>query len=545
MTSLGPEGLSVLEVETRFLYPFLYGSGQASEAAKLLAGLKAFKGELQIWKPRELKPDEPYRQELLDNVSGFLFPEDQDGGCQSFEVGEAARNSWFRSGIRMSTAKGEILDSAVVCRKIELFLSPYGAGVLSIALKPSLSGRQPEGFDANDLKDFNYYGAQLRGGSIPRFAIPRPESRFASQMAAPPAGDAPLKERLGFTGGAFNLSELCEFLLRPIAPRPIQSQFSLYSVVRLGESVSFDSEKTLHELAPLLAGLAQIEERLHAGAPKGEINVPNRILNSKHWAAVSFLGAVHLIADQGVQFDHQRLPTVMDKYFAPYLTAFLQRLTTHRIIRDAQIEARRMDGARRMDNLRREMLSFAVCSNFTEISSRESLNRFYDLSREGLRVSASLAVAKEAIIDFDAAEAADRGQKMNEQLTRNIEIVAAVQTKVEWLEIFFVSFYAAELSHLIAEAASFDHDAYMSWSVPAWAFLAGLVAFFCLRPWEHSHRQRKLFSLRTVLWTTITILVLLWAGFGWYGRVSHRESGPRAPHSQLPAEHTSAEGRVP
>jgi hypothetical protein len=527
VTSLGPEGFSVLEVETRFLYPFLYDISNIGEAAEFLAGVKTFKGNQPVWRPRKLKPDEPYRQELLDNVAGFLFPQNRAGGCQSFEVEEAARNSWFRSGIRMSTAKGEVLDSAVVCCKIELFLSPYGAGILSITLKPS----------ATNLKDFNYYGAQLRGRSMPRFSISQPEGKFAGPMADPPGDDAPLSQRLGFTGGGFNLGDLCKFLLEPIAPHPIQGQFSLYSVVRLDHSVGFDSRKTRLELAALLAGLAQIEERLHAGAPSGEINVPNKILNSKHWAAVSFLGAVHLIADQGdIEFDHQRLPNAMDKYFAPYLCAFLQRLTTHRIIHDAQIEVRRKDGTRRMDNLRREMLSFAVCSNFTEVSSREALNRFYDLSREGLRVSASLALAKEAILDFDAAEAADRGEE-------NLATVAAVQAKVEWLEVFFVSFYATELSHLIAESLSFD-DAYTAWTVPAWMVVGGLVAMLSLRPWQHlkdGHKAgRKLPSVRTLVLATLVVAVA-WFGYGLRGRKA--ESEKTASHVELPAEHTSAEGR--
>lgn len=545
MTSLGPEGFSILEVETRFLYPFLYSTCQAGETAALLAGVKTFKGGLPVWKPRKPRPGEPYCQELLHNVSEFLFPQDQDGGCRSFEVEEAARNSWFRSGIRLSTSKGETLDSAVVCCKIELFLSPYGAGVLSIALRPSLSKDGMEGFDTNNLKDFNYYAAQLRGKSIPRFSISQPEARFADHVAVPPGDDAPLCRRLGFTGGSFSLAELCGFLLEPIAPQPIQRQFSIYSVARLDRSAGFDSEQMRRKLAALLAGLAQVEERLHAGAPSGEINVPNRILNSRHWAAVSFLGAAHLLADQGeIEFDHQRLPNVIDKYFAPYLCAFLQRLATHRIIQDAQIEVRRKDRRRGMDHLRREMLSFSVCSNFTEVSSREALNRFYDLSREGLRVSASLAVAKEAILEFDAAEAADRNQEINRQLSRNVEIVSAlsaklernietvadVQTKVEWLEVFFVSFYAAELSELIGTLWGFDHT-YTAWAVPIWMIVGLSIAAWGLRPWH-----RKPLSKRALI--MVIVFVIAWFVGGLLSSTPQTQPG----HDPSSPEHADAEG---
>jgi hypothetical protein len=545
VTSLGLEAFTILEAETRFLYPFLYNTRQAGMTPDLLAGLRAFKSNLPVWRPRKSRPDEPYREELLDNVSGFLFPQDQEGGCRSFEVEEAARNSWFRSGIRMSTAKGELLDSGVVCCKIELFLSPYGAGVLSITLRPSLSGNGVKEFEANHLKDFNYQGAQLRGRPMPRFSIAQPEGKFAEHMTAPPDDDAPLRERLGFTGGSFNLGELCKFLLEPIAPHPIQGQFSLYSVVRLDRSVGFDSEATRRDLSPLLAGLAQIEERLHAGAPSGEINVPNRILNSKHWAAVSFLGAVHLVADQGnIEFDHQRLPNVIDKYFAPYLCAFLQRLATYRIIHDAQTDIQRQEGGRRMGNLRREMLSFAVCSNFTEVSSREALNRFYDLSREGLRVGASLSVAKEAILEFDAAEAADRSEEMNRQLSRNVEVVSAlsaklernietvadVQTKIEWLEVFFVSFYAAELSELIGTLWGFDHT-YTAWAVPIWMIVGLSMAAWGLRPWH-----RKPVSKRALF--VVIAFVIAWFVGGLLWTMPQNQPG----HVPSSPKHAEVEG---
>ncbi len=545
MTPPEPEGFSILEVETRFLYPFLYNTRRADETADLLAGVKAFKTGLPVWKARRSKPDEPYSQELLDNVVGFLFPHAQDEGCRSFEVDEAARNSWFRSGLQMSTAKGESLDSAVVCRKIELFLSPYRAGILSITLRPSLNRGGMAGIGLDNLRDFNYYAAQLRGNSIPRFSISQPEARFGNHLAPPPDNDAPLCQRLGVTGGSFALADLCGHLLEPIAPHLIQGQFSLYSVVRLDRSVGFDSQQKRDKLAACLAGLAQIEERLHAGAPSGEINVPNRVLNSKHWAAVSFLGAVHLVADQGeIEFDHQRLPNVLDKYFAPYLCAFLQRLATHRIIYDAQIQVRSKDGSGRIDNLRREMLSFAICCNFTEISSREALNRFYDLSREGLRVGASLAVAKEAILEFDTAEEADRSQEINRQLSRNVEIVSAlstklernietvadVQTKVEWLEIFFVSFYAAELSELIGTLWDFNHI-YTAWAVPIWMIVGLSMAAWGLRPWH-----RKPLSKRALVLVIAFVIAWFVGGFLW-GR-PQTKSG----HDPSSSENADAEG---
>ena len=519
MAPLDHEGPAVEEFATRFLYPFLYSTGQAREVAERLLDFEAPQGARRVWKRAE--PHDFYLQELLGNVSRFLFFEELSGGCQFLEVPRELLQSWFKSsGIPMSTGKGEALFSAVICDTIEVLLSPYGAGVLSIALRP-LPEKGAGALSLGQVKDFNYRGAQLRDKIMPRFTIPYPETRYAEGMASAPAADAPIRKRLGATGGVFTLGELREFLLEKIPScDKVQDQFSIYSVVRFGRDVSFDSTEAIHELAAVLAGLSQIEERLHAGAPKGEIEVPNRILNVKHWAAVSFLGATHLIADQGVPYDGQRFQSVRDKYFVPYLTALLQRLATHRIRRDAQEMVVTGDSAvhaRSLTDLRFEMLRFAACSNFTEVSSREAINRYYDISREGLRVAVSLVVAKEAIVDLDAANAAMRGQEMNENLGRNVEtvrrmsveleksskIVAAVQSKVEWLEVFFVSFYAAELAHLVGDSA---------WSL-LWALAGGLLALVFLRPWRHPK--------------------------------GGDEEKPPAVHGRLPAKYTSTERRVP
>jgi hypothetical protein len=38
-----------------------------------------------------------------------------------------------------------------------------------------------------------------------------------------------------------------------------------------------------------------------------------------------------------------------------------------------------------------------------------------------------------------------------QEMHRNVHHIAAVQSKVEWLEVFFVSFYAAEFAHILVE----------------------------------------------------------------------------------------------
>ena len=53
------------------------------------------------------------------------------------------------------------------------------------------------------------------------------------------------------------------------------------------------------------------------------------------------------------------------------------------------------------------------------------------------------------------------------------------QEKVEWIELFIISFYGAELSKTVSEMFRFEHE-YAQWSVVATALVAVVVAFFLL-----------------------------------------------------------------
>jgi hypothetical protein len=492
-------------------------------------------------------PPELYSGDLLENVAAFLFPKD-NAGCAYLKVPDRFRNSWFRSGIRMQTAKGKAIASAVSCEGTEILLSPYGAGVLSITLEPSLPA--VDGFD--QVKEFNYRGSQLprgsqlHGGNVALFSIPHPSEdkgraeKLSGEVRSAPAPDAGISERLGAAGGVFTLGELRDFLIGPLRKlaswrEPQANQFSVYTVVRFGKETEFEADEVRHELGPFLAGLAQIEEARHAGAPRGRIRVANNVLNAKHWAAVSTLGAAHLIADQGVPFDAQRLQIVRDRYFMPFLLAYLQRLTALRVIHDAQDAAERSDTT--LGDLRADMLRFMVSSYFPDVSNRDALNSFYDLARQGLRVPESLEIAKGAIADLHAANEERRGRELNERLGQNMDIVADVQTKVEWLEIFFVSFYAAELSHIFAELWGFDHG-YAAVTVPLCATVALLIAARFLRPWH-----RKQLSKRALI--LVSLFALLWFVAGWLWPKSPSEPAPAVPHGEVSSEHASPEGRSP
>jgi hypothetical protein len=372
---------------------------------------------------------------------------------------------------------------------------------------------------------------------------PRTRERMNPDTPPPPAADAPLADRLGVLGGGFTLSELTDFLLAPLREHwqyeSVQQQFSVYTVARFGKEANLTEATVRAQLGPLLSGLAQVEEPTHAGALEDTVEVTNQILNARHWAAVGFLGAAHLVADQDPPhaFDEQRVPIVRDKYFIPYLVAFLQRLTLARADAEAARVVRSFDRdehdfTTNLQHLREDLLNFAVSGYFPVVSSREALNRFYSLAQRGLRTQEMFADVRRSLTDLDAARQARHQTELahdldanvrtlteiQHKLDANIHTVASVQVKVEWIEIFIVSIYAAELTKTLAELFGFAHThtriPYAGVTTLAWAVIAGLTALFLLKPWQHGHEQKTRPHRIIMMILIVTVSVIGWLVLG-------------------------------
>jgi hypothetical protein len=99
--------------------------------------------------------------------------------------------------------------------------------------------------------------------------------------------------------------------------------------------------------------------------------------------------------------------------------------------------------------------------------------------------------------DFNSAAAEkERRAKLalqTAELARHTETVAAVQIKVEWLEIFIVGFYATELAQIVAENLGRKEGSPLTlWLILAAGFVAMAVALLLLKPWGHRiHEQEK------------------------------------------------------
>jgi hypothetical protein len=476
----------------RLLLPFFLNRNALSEAeGALIAQTHAAQKIRPCWE----KPDEVptlYQDEALPNVHDFLFG-NSVGCCAYLRVPDETANYWFKNGGMFSKPSDQGNPGAserptefavgLVPPGIELFLSPHGAGVFSVSFEPKhIAAPQ-------FLQELNYRLSQVRSFMVYRFHLPH----SPRNPDPPPDEDAPFVERLGKSGGAFTLAEWAEFLLEPLRAlgyRRIQEQFSVYSVTRFGPTADFTDPDVAAALRPYLAAVAHVEEYHHVGS----LAVAGHILNPRHWAAVGSLGAAHLLADQDPPhpYNEQRLPTVLHKYFISYLLSLMQRIALQRIMSEARTtitaltcgcEERPERTSELVGNLRAlnsQSLAFTVNGYFAEVSSREAINQYYELAQKGLRVQGRFQTVQRALND---AEVMDNNRFQNHALTQaktNLSVIANVQSKVEWLEVFFVSYYATAMVYYVGH----DHfeDGFAFWSLLAAPFLSGIIAFFCLNP---------------------------------------------------------------
>jgi hypothetical protein len=462
-----------------------------------------------------------YRAESLAPVSNFLFSQGP-ACCRYLRVVSGTANAWFRNyrifssepgktaADRMEPGAGPAPEFKVRLggEGIELFVSPHGAGLLCITLLLESAG------GLRYLQAFNYQVSQLRENGLWKFRLP-----ISLANANPRSEPGPSSGTGGFT-----LAELADFLLEPLKRfdfRKTQEQFSTFTITRFGRDVQFSDPSVSHHLRKFLAALTHVEEPDQVGTQE----VTARLLNSNHWAAVGNLGASHLLSDWNLPYayDAQRLPTVYWKYFIPYIVSLMQRLTLQHFINDAAelagTKALTLRKAHEANGrLHEQMLRFTAQGYFIEVSSREVLNQYYQLAQTGLRVPERFEIVRHLLHDLEVTagahfqETATRNQReLAEETVKNVRTAATVQSKIEWLEVFFVSYYATALTYYIAAKAYFV-DGYSRWSLLLVPIFSGIIAFLGIRPdqvEEHRHSRQPYGFLIALL-----VLLILWAVVG-------------------------------
>jgi hypothetical protein len=147
--------------------------------------------------------------------------------------------------------------------------------------------------------------------------------------------------------------------------------------------------------------------------------------------------------------------------------ALLQRLTLHRVVHSAALLDETSTGAGDgFARLRAMMLDFAVRGNFTQISVREAVHRYYQAARTGLDVASAWNEAHRAIAERDAQNTAARQERLAAgqrrlatQMTESLAHIARVQRFVHVLEYAIFSVYFAHLWHMFAA----DNKALNEW----------------------------------------------------------------------------------
>lgn len=490
------------DAQARLLLPLRLPRRSAAAACAALEGASLL-GAPRTWQRCELKHF--YRDEVSPQVRALLSPEGETAGGpldgRYLRVDPATAQKWFRDVVVEVSAACELAIELEPSTGIELFVSGHGVGVLSFTFVLAV------GTGAGELLDAGHSLAQgrrrARGSGRLRTLHPRedadrwariPAAERARMEAEPiPADDAPLAERLGRRGAAFSLFELAQELLGPLASLgrlETDSGFLVYSAWRFERAVDFVDAASRRRFEDLASSIAQVEEAHHAAATGEDDTAIVAVLNDRHVAAVCGQGAAHLVADQPeVPFNEERLARVRDKYFVPFLAALLGRTIARRLAHEAAAAVHGADGGgpEKLGELRRSVLDFSIGATPIESSHRAVVNRYYRMCEEAMASRRELERVDRTLAGLDAYLAVQRQERLFERVAVSAEQSQWMQRNLEWIEIFLVFVYTAELAHVGLELWHGPHFwaglAIASSLAVAGAVIAGVV----LKPWKHHH----------------------------------------------------------
>lgn len=477
---------------TRFLLPFRF---DANRTADLKAAVEA-----AGWCNRP--PHAGFLSELLPEFTETYLGAIEQSNYYQLSLPLSQRTPGHSLVFINPRPKLETLVGAVLQpqdgRGIELFLAGPGVALLSITLTAL---RVPDdGIQLSAIREFNYSLAQ-------------PEAESTLQFRRRGDNDAPPQ----------SLQSVCYSLLQPIVSRgvdlrPLRRDALLvpYTVVRFPQNVAISSlnapsgTPAADDLVGQASLLAQVDEAAHPLPIREDPGVPVRVFHTDELAAVSGMGAAIFVFDVGTQFDTAKPATRRDKYFIAFLAALVQRLRLMQLSEEANhlLDCPPAQIDRALALLRRDTVRTLVSGSFVEISTRDAVNRFFTLCQQGQRVRESLALVQQTIADLDSSLQAERQGGM-------LAVLAETQNKVEWIEVFLISFYSAELTHLLGDSFGLAHG-YLGVVALGAMLIGGLVAAMMIRPWAHeSNRPPSQFWIASGI--TIGILVaFLLIGSRWY-----------------------------
>jgi hypothetical protein len=151
----------IKSLHTRLLYPFFFDPNQRQAATNSLTQLQFADKPVgqtltDLHQQEHRQPDKQgvledfYHQDLFEPVTQFLFAQDHEATALDEEREEGSRpkqnpanylklnpqlaNTWFGNGVSVTHKQECFVAKLLADPGIEVFLSPQGVGVLSIAL---------------------------------------------------------------------------------------------------------------------------------------------------------------------------------------------------------------------------------------------------------------------------------------------------------------------------------------------------------------------------------------------------------------------------
>lgn len=479
----------------RLLLPFLIERRCALRAAEALGsashglarGLWGREGPRRLYR---------YRLEMTPHLDRLLFSESGAAATRGafLRASPEETQRWLAGAVVELTDLELPVTLDPECG-IELFLTAHGAGVLSIAL--SLGRLEP----AIALH------AVARLARLTRPGDQAPWLRSAAGLAGADGGGAvrpdpgaPLVDRLGRGGARFALTEIVAQLLEPLRGlglTPIQDAFSAYTVLRFGPELPVADPAVRAAVARCVATVAQVDELRYAPVAGSGVGVPHLALGPRHWAAASLQGAAHAVVDREGGAAEDPLPRWRDRFFVPYLAALLQRCAIKKAAEEAteMVLAERVDRGR-VSALRSHVLEFVLAGALPEVSVRSALHRFYRMCQRATDHRRNLGQVRRALADLEAqlatrqqVEIAEAQREIAARTAESLESSHGIHVALEWIEIFIVVAYAAELAKFfVVELPELEH-ATTRWVAAGLAILPGVIALAWLRPWRHRRRH--------------------------------------------------------
>ena len=520
-------GREIAELQTRFLFPVRLKAGCADVGSHLE---KLSYNGTQVWERQE-KLGEAYLADLAREAREIL--QGESAALEYFTVqGRGCSDGWFgREWDVFFQPKSKVADLRAKRDGdgIQLFVFPeQRSAILSITLRAFPQDVTEKMLSFGDARNFIYKLSQIGKSNAAALAL------RGEELVLDAGAGSPLNQRLGKAGARFTLDELADYLTStlplsdvrrpmPAAGRPVSSdsgeddgrrgQSLAYTVARLPmDGEGFRDAARRGRYGVELAGLAQIEEAEHALAIPELLPVAHELLTAHHWTAVSYQGSAHLVADQNpaeLPFNKQRVPNVRDKWFVPFLLSLWQRTALFESHDEAVRLAKSGKPApKEFQALRERVTLFSLAGHFTDASTREAHLRYYGLCQKGQRVQETLRTLRATI------QAIDQSNVAREQ-SLQLKSLNDTQERVEWIELFIISFYAAELSKTVSEMFRFEHG-YAQWSVIATAAVALVVAFFLLGLGGGGHVRGASGERKTLFPPKVKLLLLAGAFVIWF-----------------------------